>query len=87
MKYSISPVVKVAVRPKNASDLPKLIEALKTLSKMDPSVLCMTEESGEHIVAGTGELHIETCMRELEELSLIPIIQSDLFVSYKETVT
>lgn len=35
MKYSVSPVVKVAVRPKNAADLPKLVEGLKRLSKSD----------------------------------------------------
>jgi elongation factor 2 len=77
----------VAVQAKNASDLPKLIEALKTLAKIDPLVLCMTEPTGEHIVAGCGELHIEICMKELEKLAMIPIIQSDPVVSYKETVT
>lgn len=87
MKYSVSPVVRVAVQAKNAADLPKLIEALKTLAKIDPLVLCMTEPTGEHIVAGCGELHIEICMKELEKLAMIPIIQSDPVVSYKETVT
>jgi elongation factor 2 len=38
MKYSVSPVVRVAVQPKNPSDLPKLIEGLKNLSKADPLV-------------------------------------------------
>jgi len=38
MKYSVSPVVRVAVQPKNASDLPKLIEGLKNLAKADPLV-------------------------------------------------
>lgn len=47
----------------------------------------MTEESGEHIVAGCGELHIEICIKELEKLAQIPIIKSDPVVSYKETVT
>ena len=36
MKYSVSPVVRVAVAPKNANDLPKLVEGLKRLSKSDP---------------------------------------------------
>ena len=35
-------------------DLPKLVEGLKRLAKSDPMVLCMTEESGEHIIAGAG---------------------------------
>ena len=52
MKYSVSPVVRVAVEPKNAGDLPKLVEGLKKLAKADPLVVCTTEESGEHIIAG-----------------------------------
>ena len=44
MKYSVSPVVRVAVETKNAADLPKLVEGLKRLSKSDPLVLCYTEE-------------------------------------------
>lgn len=45
MKYSVSPVVRVAVNVKNAGDLPKLVDGLKKLSKSDPLVLCTTEES------------------------------------------
>ncbi len=52
MKFSVSPVVRVAVEAKNPSDLPKLVEGLKRLAKSDPMVLCIIEESGEHIVAG-----------------------------------
>lgn len=43
MKYSVSPVVRVAVKPKNAADLPKLVEGLKKLSKSDPLVVCTIE--------------------------------------------
>merc|ERR1719473_1592305 len=46
MKYSVSPVVRVAVKPKDGRDLPKLVEGLKKLSKSDPLVVCTTEESG-----------------------------------------
>lgn len=58
MKFSVSPVVRVAVEPKNQSDLPKLVEGMKRLSKSDPMVLCYTEESGEHIIAGCGEVSL-----------------------------
>ena len=54
MKFSVSPVVRVAVEAKNPSDLPKLVEGLKRLAKSDPMVQCVIEESGEHIVAGAG---------------------------------
>lgn len=42
----------MAVEPKVASDLPKLVEGLKRLAKSDPMVQCTIEETGEHIIAG-----------------------------------
>ena len=88
MKYSVSPVVRVAVSVKNANDLPKLVDGLKKLSKSDPLVLCITEESGEHIIAGCGELHLEICLKDLiEEYAKCDIIKGDPVVTYKETVT
>lgn len=87
MKFSVSPVVRVAVEAKNPSDLPKLVEGLKRLAKSDPMVQCMIEESGEHIVAGAGELHLEICLKDLEEdHACIPLKKSDPVVSYRETV-
>lgn len=67
MKFSVSPVVKVAVQPRDPNSLPKLVEGLKRLSKSDPMVQCTIEQSGEHIVAGAGELHLEICLKDLEE--------------------
>ncbi|KAL3100398.1 hypothetical protein niasHS_001701 [Heterodera schachtii] len=88
MKFSVSPVVRVAVEPKNAGDLPKLVEGLKRLAKSDPMVQCIFEESGEHIIAGAGELHLEICLKDLEEdHACIPLKKSDPVVSYRETVT
>jgi len=87
MKFSVSPVVRVAVEPKNPSELPKLVEGLKRLSKSDPCVKCYIEESGEHIVAGAGELHLEICLKDLaEEFTGIELVTSDPVVSYRETV-
>merc|ERR1719503_390251 len=88
MKFSVSPVVRVAVEVKNASDLPKLVEGLRKLSKSDPLVVCSTEESGEHIIAGCGELHVEICLKDLEEeYAKCPLKKGNPVVSYKETVT
>merc|ERR1719160_906369 len=87
MKYSVSPVVKVAVRPKDGKDLPKLVDGLKKLSKSDPLVVCTTEESGEHVIAGCGELHVEICLKDLrEEYAQCDFVMSDPVVSYRETV-
>lgn len=88
MKFSVSPVVRVAVEPKDPQHLPKLVEGLKRLAKSDPMVLTLTEESGEHIVAGAGELHLEICLKDLEEDHAgIPLIKSDPVVSYRESVS
>ncbi|SJK86681.1 elongation factor EF-2 [Babesia microti strain RI] len=88
MKYSVSPVVRVAVKPKDSKELPKLVEGLKKLSKSDPLVVCTTEESGEHIIAGCGELHVEICLKDLrDEYAQIDFIVSDPVVSYRETVS
>merc|ERR1719450_1355077 len=87
MKFSVSPVVRVAVEPKDPQHLPKLVEGLKRLAKSDPMVLTLTEESGEHIVAGAGELHLEICLKDLEEdHACIPLKKTDPVVSYRETV-
>jgi elongation factor 2 len=89
MKFSVSPVVRVAVECKHPSDLPKLVEGLKRLSKSDPMVQTSIEESGEHIIAGAGELHLEICLKDLKEeyCGGIELKTSDPVVSYRETVT
>jgi len=87
MKYSVSPVVRVAVKAKDPKELPKLVEGLKKMSKSDPLVVCTVEESGEHIVAGCGELHIEICLNDLrEKYAMVDFTVSDPVVSYRETV-
>jgi elongation factor 2 len=84
MKFSVSPVVRVAVECVNPADLPKLVEGLKLLAKSDPMVQCIFEDSGEHIVAGAGELHLEICLKDLEEdHACVPIRKSDPVVSYR----
>jgi len=88
MKFSVSPVVRVAVEPKSAADLPKLVEGLKRLSKSDPMVLCMTTQAGEHIVAGAGELHLEICLKDLQEDFMGTAVKiSEPVVSFRESVT
>ncbi|CAI9753103.1 unnamed protein product [Fraxinus pennsylvanica] len=66
----------------------KLAEGLKRLAKSDPMVVCTIEKSGEHIIAGAGELHFEICLKDLQEdfMGGAEIIKSDLIVSFRETV-
>jgi len=86
MKFSVSPVVRCAVEPKNSADLPKLVEGMKRLAKSDPMVLCYTEESGEHIIAASGELHLEICLQDLQnDFMGTEVKVSDPVVSFRET--
>jgi len=89
MKFSVHPVVQVAVEPKNLADLPKLVDGLKKLGKSDPMVLIMTSESGEHVIAGAGELHMEICLKDLQDDFCVgvPLKFSPPVVSFRETVT
>jgi elongation factor 2 len=64
-----------------------LVDGLKKLAKSDPLVLVSTEETGEHIIAGCGELHVEICLNDLKkEFCNIEIVESEPIVTYKETV-
>uniref|UniRef100_W5MGH7 Eukaryotic translation elongation factor 2b n=1 Tax=Lepisosteus oculatus TaxID=7918 RepID=W5MGH7_LEPOC len=64
------------------------MRVMKRLAKSDPMVQCIIEESGEHIIAGAGELHLEICLKDLEEdHACIPLKKSDPVVSYRETVS
>jgi elongation factor 2 len=87
LKFSVSPVVRVAVDVVNPSHLQKLVDGLKKLSKSDNMVHC-TVENGQHIVAGAGELQMEVILQDLEEVFAgVPIMKSDPVVSYMETVS
>jgi len=61
---------------------------LKRLSKSDPLVQCTIEESGEHIIAGAGELHLEICIKDLQDdyMGGAPIVVSEPVVTFRETV-
>ncbi|KAJ7177602.1 P-loop containing nucleoside triphosphate hydrolase protein [Mycena filopes] len=88
MKFSVSPVVQVAVEVVNPVDLPKLVEGLKRLSKSDPCVKVSISESGEHLVAAAGELHLEICLKDLiDEHAGVPLKVSEPVVPYRESVS
>jgi len=88
MKFSVATVVRIAVEPKNTQDLPKVVEGLKRLSKSDPLVRCTRAKTGEHVIRGAGELHLQICLKDLREQFLrgAEIKVSEPVVSYAETV-
>jgi elongation factor 2 len=88
MKFSVSPVMFVTVECKVSSDIPKLVEGLKRLANSDLVVLCSEEESGKYRVAAVGELHLEICLKDLQECLMdgAEVTVSSPVVSYRETV-
>ncbi len=85
--YVSEPVVTVAIEPKNPRDLPKLIEALKTLSIEDPNLkVTINQETGEYLLSGMGMLHIEIALTMLKENYGLEVKVSPPVVTYRETV-
>lgn len=87
LKFDTSSVIKLAVEPFIPSELPKMVEALRRINKTYPLVTTKVEESGEHIILGTGELYMDCIMHDLRHLySDIEIKVADPVVSFCETV-
>lgn len=80
-------VVRVAVEPHLPSDIPKLQSGLRKLNQSDPSVETLVTSTGEHIVAASGELHLERCLKDLREhfAKGIAIHVSNPMVAFRET--
>jgi elongation factor 2 len=87
MKHYSEPVVTVAVEAKSTKDLPRLIEVIRKFAKEDPMIRVeINEETGEHLVSGMGELHLEIITHRIEHDEGVPIIASPPIVVYRETV-
>ncbi len=81
------PVVTKAIEVKESKDTLKLIEALRELSKTDPGIVVnINQETGEHLVSGNGELHLEVVETKIRDEFKIPITTSEPIVVYKETI-
>ncbi|RMF90367.1 MAG: elongation factor EF-2 [Methanobacteriota archaeon] len=87
MKHTSEPVVTKAIEAKNMKDLPKLIEVLRQLAKEDPTLRVeINEETGEHLLSGMGELHLEITEYRIKEKG-VDIVGSKPIVVYRESVT
>ncbi|WP_273476122.1 elongation factor EF-2 [Methanobrevibacter woesei] len=87
LEHISEPVVTVAVEAKNTKDLPKLIEVLRQVAKEDPTIkVDINEETGEHLVSGMGELHLEVIGYRIQEKG-VEIQTSEPIVVYRETVS
>ena len=68
IKHFFESVFKVAVEPINPSELPKMLDGLRKINKSYPLVITKVEESGEHVVLGTGELYMDCVLHDLRRL-------------------
>ncbi len=81
------PVVTKAIEAKHMKDLPKLVDVLHMVAKADPSLVVeINQETGEHLLSGMGELHLEITEYRIEKENGIEIVSSQPIVVYREKV-
>ncbi len=87
MKHYSDPVVTMAIEAKHTKDLPKLIDVLRLIAKADPSIQVeINQETGEHLISGMGELHLEVTIYRIVNDYKVEIETSEPLVVYRETI-
>ncbi len=87
IRHYSKPVVTKAIEAKDTRDMSKLIEALRELTKGDQTIVAeLNQETGEHLVSGMGELHLEVIETKIRDEFHVPITTSEPIVVYKETI-
>ena len=87
MKAIFEPVITKSIRVDNPQDLPKLIDVLKKVGKEDPSIkIEINEETGENLMSGMGELHLEIIENRIKTEKGVEVKTSPPIVVYRETV-
>ncbi|MCD4842145.1 MAG: elongation factor EF-2 [Methanosarcinales archaeon] len=87
IQHASEPVVTVAVEAKHMKDLPKLVEVLRQVAKEDNTLkVTIDEETGEHLMSGMGELHLEVIGHRIERDKGVEITTSPPIVVYRETI-
>ena len=82
------PVLRVAVEATNTNDMPKLVKGLRLLNQVDSCVQVLIQDTGEHVLAVLGEVHLEKCIRDLKDsYAKIEINVSKPIVQFRETIT
>ncbi len=85
--HNSEPVVTTAIEAKHTKDLPKLVEVLRAVAKADPSIQIDSNlETGEHLMSGMGELHLEITEYRIRNEHGVKITTSPPIVVYRETV-
>lgn len=87
VKHLFEPVITKAIEAKDPKDLPKLIEVLKTIAKEDPTIYIeINKETGEHLMSGLGELHLEWTEYKIQKYKGVEVVTSPPLVVYRESV-
>lgn len=87
LKHIFEPVISKAIEAAKPQDLPKLVEVLRKVAKEDPSVkIEINQETGEHLLHGMGELHLEIIENRIITEKGVQIKTSPPIVVYRETV-
>jgi U5 small nuclear ribonucleoprotein component len=87
IRHFFESVFKVAVEPINPSELPKMLDGLRKINKSYPLITTKVEESGEHVILGTGELYMDCVLHDLRRLYAdMEIKVSDPVTRFCETV-
>ncbi len=88
LKHIFEPVITKAIEVTKSNDLPKLIDILRKVSKEDPSIkIQINEETGENLMSGMGELHLEIIENRIKTEKGLEVKTSSPIVVYRETVT
>ncbi|MDD5023164.1 MAG: elongation factor EF-2 [Candidatus ainarchaeum sp.] len=88
IKHYSEPVVTKSIEAKQSKDLAKLIEVLRGLSKEDPTIkIELNQETGEHLISGMGELHLEIIEYKISKEKKVDIVTSPPIVVYRENIT
>jgi elongation factor 2 len=88
IQHLFEPVMTKAIEAKNPSDLPKLIDVLIQVSKEDPSIVIeINQETGEHLMSGMGELHLEVIENRIKREKHVEIQTSPPIVVFREAIT
>jgi len=87
IKHVSEPVMTVAVEAKNTRDLPKVVEVLRQVAKEDPTLqVTINEETGEHLMAGMGELHLDVTITRLQRDRGVELKTTPPIVVYRESI-
>ena len=87
IKYISDPVLTIALEPKRPTELPKLIDSLQKLSIQDPNLVAtINQETGEYLLAGMGELHLEIALKDLQRDHKLDVTATPPTVVYRETI-